>query len=327
MSRTENIKRRLNRLLGLCGDTDAAPDHGLERNWQSMREASKLSAEQKDAAWQSILERRAQNATSAAEEYDDPARAPDDSRAPHGRWRRNKRLRTYMLSAAASILIFIGAVLIERLVYFSESETDSIAGQIISYAGTVSVNDRIISADAKSNMNIQPGDVIETGPDGSVSIQFHGQNGIALQPHSRLRYDMRTDRPALRLEAGYLGAVMHDTCDLQPLHIESPLYSVEITGTTVFMGVPAANSAYFCICNGTVGLHTHSHKPASESTSGETVSARHHAAYGFERTNNEQIQTRSGELLYHNDALLEELADKIGTQIDWDKLETQQCAQ
>jgi hypothetical protein len=95
--------------------------------------------------------------------------------------------------------------------------------------------------------------------------------------------------------------------------VKTPTVTAAIRGTSFCLKVEDLQSAYFCVCNGTINLK------GSHEDHGDNVSAKHHAARRY-RVLDGETQIDEAGMLYHGDKDLEELAKIINEKIDWSKL-------
>jgi hypothetical protein len=86
-----------------------------------------------------------------------------------------------------------------------------------------------------------------------------------------------------------------------------------VRGTSFFVKADA-DSTYVCVCNGVVTVRDEKNSNAEE------VKAKHHVARLLTKTENGTVITPA-KMLYHTDKDIENVAEKIGYKIDWDKID------
>ena len=158
------------------------------------------------------------------------------------------------------------------------------------------------------------GSVIETGGGSMCEIVFGGENVFRLLEGTIAVFSL--NEAVIELRQGSLGAVFNKLTGLDAegpgnFRIQSPQVVGGVRGTAFFIKALDETSTYLCTCYGEI------EQRGVGSKSSRTVSTGHHAAYTYTVTGN-GIRTQKADLLYHDDALMDSIADTIGAVIEWD---------
>lgn len=213
-----------------------------------------------------------------------------------------------MKKLIAASMIFAAAAAANAL-----NAADGIHAYVGSYAGSVTVNGKSVSA---LNAPINFGDTISTGGKSYCEIVFADRNILRINQSSSIEFRVSTVENSLILRSGWLSATIKKlTAKNGRFSIKTPTVSAAIRGTSFCTKVENPDSTYFCVCNGRIEL-----TDAAGVT--DTVTSPHHAGrrYVREKSGTITVDTKPG-LLYHDDAGLEALSKKIGVAIDWSKAE------
>jgi hypothetical protein len=174
--------------------------------------------------------------------------------------------------------------------------------------GTVSVDGR----EALFGQPVSPGALIETGRDSLCELQFGGGNIMHIEEETLVRIDIGKELHSLDLERGGVQAVFNRLTEVsggKEFRLSSPTVAAGIRGTVFYIRVEDDSNTYLCTCYGTIAQG-----PANGSSL-TPVTATHHKAFRYTSVG-EDFRTESAGLLYHDDAVMEALARKIGTEID-----------
>jgi hypothetical protein len=167
--------------------------------------------------------------------------------------------------------------------------------------------------EALFGQTLSPGTLIETGRDSLCELQFGGGNIMHIEEETLVRINIGKELHTLDLQRGGLQAVFNRLTEIsagEKFQLSSPTMVAGIRGTVFYLRVEDASNTYLCTCYGTIDQG-----PADGSTL-VPVTGTHHKAYRYTRIGDE-FKIESAALLYHDDATMEALARKIGTDIKW----------
>ncbi len=186
-----------------------------------------------------------------------------------------------------------------------------LTGKIIHSLGTVTINGKNPGADK----SVKYGDVIETGKDGTCSIQVGEKSIFRINTGSKLTFNISRKRNDLVLERGWFTGITRKIFTTRGKYfLKTPTVTAAIRGTSYCVKVENPKSTYFCVCNGTIAL------AGPGERKGRDVSAAHHIARRFKIDKEGKLEIdKSPGMLYHEDKTLEDLAAKISEKIDWKK--------
>lgn len=185
-------------------------------------------------------------------------------------------------------------------------------GTIEYLEGEVTVNGET----ARIGRTVESGDRIVTGPSARAEIVFDERNIFQLRPDTilTLAFGENEIREA-DLEQGAFAAVFDRLRQVgegqDSFRIDTPTAVGGVRGTSFFVQVEDPRSTYICTCEGST------HLTPEGADIGRDVDATHHTAFRFVQTE-EGVETESAEMIYHNDAEMEELAGKIGVTLPWE---------
>lgn len=177
-------------------------------------------------------------------------------------------------------------------------------GRIAYREGVVTVNGEPVDFGAIVNSS----DVVETGEASYCEILLGSHNVIRLEAETVMVFNLAEG--VLDLEQGGLAAVFGKLSEFfggDELQVRTPAVAAGIRGT-VFYVRDEGGSTYFCLCNGKLRL-----KGAGEPLTAETT---HHYAYRFDGETRRLVPESPG-LLYHDDAFMESVAERVNYQIPW----------
>jgi hypothetical protein len=180
--------------------------------------------------------------------------------------------------------------------------------------GEVTIN----GAPGQIGDSVASGDTIKTGSDGVCEITFEGKNIVQIQAGSLAVLNFGEIGRGIQLQSGAIAAVLKNLASTQTsnrFQIDTPTTVAGVRGTSFFIKVLSQDATYFCLCNGKINLQDNS------GGNQMTLEAAHHTAVEYVRKDG-KISVEKQPLLYHNDAEMQALADKIGYTIDWSKPDT-----
>jgi len=166
---------------------------------------------------------------------------------------------------------------------------------------------------ASIGMAVEPGEVIETGADGSADVVFGTQNLLRLEPGTVVVFDPASE--GFAVEAGSVAAIFDKLQSIgvgpdDTFAVRTPTTVAGVRGTTFFIRIESVDSTYICTCHGVLAFDGASNRPELQ------IAAARHTASRFVRDGNTVVWEEAPEI-YHDSASLNEAADTIGVVIPW----------
>ncbi len=215
------------------------------------------------------------------------------------------------MSVKKILFLFLSLSLVS-LVYAGggreDSKTQELSGEgVISFiTGEVTLNGESTSIGSK----VAIGDRIETGRDSFCEVLFGKRNIFRLEGSSSLKFggsEFNLDKGSIALVTSKLKKIAFNA---DSLSVRTSSAVAGVRGTVFFIKKEDENNTYVCICNGQINTYDRSGNDKKSAKAG------HHKAMRI--TLSEGSATRANApLLYHDDALMEEVASKIGVSIKW----------
>ena len=182
-------------------------------------------------------------------------------------------------------------------------------GEISYTEGTVLLN----GIKAEIGDSVTNGDNIITEADSVCEVVFNERNIIQIGADSLFSIGSSSSID-FSLEKGSLAAVADKLNKIaamkERLVVKTPSAVMGIRGTLFFIKVEDENSSYLCVCRGKANTYN------GEGKSRKLIEADHHKATRFIRSGG-SFKRESAGLLYHDDASMEKLAEKIGIDVEW----------
>ncbi len=177
---------------------------------------------------------------------------------------------------------------------------------ISAFAGELTVNGN----SPKTGTLLKYGDIIKTGQNSFCEIKLNKLSIIKLSQNTEFVFNISETENSFELHSGSLAGLTRKKFVKQNQYlIKTPTGIAAIRGTAYFIHIESPDSTYFCVCNGTVAI-----KGETE----ETITSTHHKARRITKKPDNKITSDDNvPLLYHTDADIDELADKIGEKINW----------
>lgn len=296
----------LDRLLGL-GD---GPVAGSEL--EALRRPPRMEPARRAAAWEAIQRRLAAGEGTAPLRQDeidaDLPPGPAGVVAPF-------RARTRLFAAAAGLLLTVGLA-----VWFLGREEPGAPSGVALPGVVIAVQGQVTRAGLalKKGDLLQPGDEVRTGPAGRLDFVVDDRNVFRLLASARMIYEVRTGGARLDIRRGYLAAVIRKRERLGALELVTGPVVSRVTGTVLFVGTPTVHdgeaTGYVCICHGRVEVFD---RRGGQANGPREREALHHYAGIFARAADGTVRELPGDMRFHDDALLEGLAELVGERIDW----------
>jgi hypothetical protein len=179
-------------------------------------------------------------------------------------------------------------------------------GFVAYFDGDVTVN----GIPAVTGENVFDGDRISTGTDSFCEIIFPEKNVFRIQQQSDLVFGSREfvlDRGSIAVVTDKLKRLAFNN---DSLSVRTSSAVAGIRGTVFFIKKEDENNTYVCICRGKINTYAWDGKGKS------TDESTHHKGIRLTRTEGRVKRSDAG-LLYHDDELMEEVASRIGLEINW----------
>ncbi len=208
-------------------------------------------------------------------------------------------------------LLIIPAILLSRgrSEETEKKETSFLKARIEYFEGDVTINGEPASFGA----DVPYGAVISTGTDSYCEIIFNTKNIFRVMESTVTSVNLSAESPEIAIRQGAIAAVFNklDRLTREKIRISTPAAAAGIRGTVFFVKSIDQNNSYVCACNGDLSVSDNNQAMVRE------LSSKHHAALYFIKEGGE-TQITSAPLLFHSDALMEEIAEKIDEYIVWD---------
>jgi hypothetical protein len=168
--------------------------------------------------------------------------------------------------------------------------------------------------------DVQPGATISTGSDGLCEVVFNKKNIIHITGGTILTFDPEVLSKGATLRRGAIAMVLRNLGPFASnpgelrFRISTSTVVAGVRGTCFFVKVEDDNNTYVCCCNGSLHI---------EGASGEftqNIAGSHHREVRVSRSVG-GLSVAAAPLLYHTDADVEAIAEKIGETIDWTKID------
>lgn len=187
-----------------------------------------------------------------------------------------------------------------------ETVTGPVNGEIVYLEGDVTMDGK----ECAIGQAVPSGATVKTGPASTCEIVFGRENVMKLQEKTAAVFDLKPESPGVRLSSGSLAAVFNKVKALgSTFRVATRGTVAGVRGTAFFIRVEDENNTYVCACYGEVGV--------SAQGAGETaLSATRHMARRF-TVKDGATAVESAGLLYHDDALMNAVAARIGAAIPW----------
>jgi hypothetical protein len=184
-------------------------------------------------------------------------------------------------------------------------------------SGTVEYLEGEVTLDgsaAEVGDRVPEGTVVETGDTARCDIVFGGKNVIRVYADTRVRLDLPAG--SAEMAHGAIGAVFDRLKSLvtngNGFTFASPTVVAGVRGTVFYLRTRNPGETYFCTCHGRVDLEDPKggHRHETENTN--------HGAYWY-RSTEEGYRTAEETLLFHDSAMMDDIAERIGVTIPWGK--------
>ena len=128
--------------------------------------------------------------------------------------------------------------------------------------------------------------------------------------------DLSDDQKSVELKSGAIANVLKKLTktDKSLFRIKTPTALAAIRGTSFFVKVEDQAKTYICDCNGVIQVSDIS------GDNSRAVEASHHKGMRIVKTGS-GFKLHDAGMLYHTDADIEDIAEKIGVVIDWSTID------
>ncbi len=181
-------------------------------------------------------------------------------------------------------------------------------GKILFFTGNVLINDQ----QAVIEQIIKPGEEIVTSTGSVCDIIFNEKNIIRIAENSSVVLNLSDEEKNLELKQGAVTNVLKKLIrtDKDIFKVITPAAVAAIRGTSFFVKIENQNATYICDCNGVLEVSD------LRGEKSQTLEASHHKAVRISKNGSGFIISEA-KMLYHDDAGMQALADKIKVKIDW----------
>lgn len=189
-----------------------------------------------------------------------------------------------------------------------ETATGPTRGELVFIEGEVTLDGR----ECEIGQAVQTGATIRTGPASTCDIVFGSHNVMRLREKTTVVFDLEPQSLGVRMPAGSLAVVFNKVRALgRTFRVSTNSAIAGVRGTSFFVQVEDENSTYVCACYGEVGV-------AARGVADTVLASTNHSARRFTlRDGSTRIENPG--LLYHDNALMESVAARIGATIPWGK--------
>ncbi len=196
----------------------------------------------------------------------------------------------------------------------SEDASSGKIEAVVTYIqGEVTINDR----PGKEGAIVPLGSTVKTGTDSAAEITFGSQNIFRVEAETITTISISKRERRIQIEKGAIDAIFERLgmiADNNEFRVETPSVVAGIRGTVFYIKVEKPDTTYLCTCHGTV------HQEAADESVAKDVTAYHHKAYRYIRTDS-GVKIETAGLEYHDDAAMDGLGDKIDVKIPWGQAE------
>ena len=161
------------------------------------------------------------------------------------------------------------------------------------------------------------GSTVKTGPAAAAEITFGSQNIFRVEAETITTISISEKERRIQIEKGAIDAIFERLgmiADNNEFRVETPSVVAGIRGTVFYIKVEKPDTTYVCTCYGTV------HQEAADESAAKDVTAYHHKAYRYIRSES-GVKIETAGLDYHDDAAMDGLGEKIDVKIPWGKAE------
>lgn len=187
-----------------------------------------------------------------------------------------------------------------------EAPAGPVQGEVAYLEGDVSVDGK----PAVLKQKVPDGVTVTVGAESYCDIVFGRGNVMRVLAKTIVTLDLGAAIPGVRLSSGALASVFHDVKALgSTFRVKTNAAVAGVRGTAFFVQVEDDSNTYVCACNGELGVG------ATETAESSLASTRH-AARRFTVKDGTTTVSSPG-LLYHDNAMMDSVASRIGASIPW----------
>jgi len=211
--------------------------------------------------------------------------------------------RSYLVTATAVAVI----VVLFSVVIFHKSQNKT--KPVNNFATLVSETPGVFinNIPAKQGSRIHPRDIVESDGE-NYRLKISDAVVLDVQNKSRLWYFEKDGIIRVELIEGAVAFVADSTKKPNRMVFSTPTGDIETDGAVFYARVLSPDETYVCICHGQINIKTKNET--------KTVPADHHGGYTIRKVGQSE-KILPGEVKYHDDRLLEEMAAGINYKIEF----------
>jgi hypothetical protein len=188
-----------------------------------------------------------------------------------------------------------------------EAPAGRLQGEVVYLEGEVTVDGKQCTVGQK----VPDGATVGTGAASLCEIVFGKENVMRLLANTMVAFELKPASPGVHLSSGSVAIVFNKVKALgSTFRVATSSAIAGVRGTVFFIRVEDGNNTYVCACNGEVAV-------SSRGIADTALSSMHHLAQRFTAKDGTTVTTKA-DLLYHDDALMNAVAARIGVVIPWD---------
>lgn len=179
-------------------------------------------------------------------------------------------------------------------------------GELVYVEGDVTLDGR----ECEIGQVVRTGATIRTGTASTCDIVFGSHNVMRIREKTTVVFDLEPGSLGVRMPTGSLAVVFNKVRALgRNFRVSTSSAVAGVRGTTFFVQVEDETSTYVCACYGEVGV-------AARGVADTVLASTSHSARRFTLRDGSTRIEKAG-LLYHDNALMESVAARIGATIPW----------
>lgn len=189
-----------------------------------------------------------------------------------------------------------------------ETATGPSRGELVYVEGDVTLD----GSACEIGQVVRTGATIRTGAASTCDVVFGSHNVMRIREKTTVVFDLESQSLGVRMPAGSLAVVFNKVRALgRTFRVSTNSAIAGVRGTSFFVQVEDGNSTYVCACYGEVGV-------SAWGAADTVLASTNHSARRFTLQDGSTRVEKAG-LLYHDNALMESVAARIGATIPWGK--------
>ncbi len=223
--------------------------------------------------------------------------------------------RNYACGVSVVLLILTAVVSLQAEGGQEEARAqvlDRVRPKLVYMEGNVLINGEV----PQLGQTVEVGSRVQTASASLCEITFGARRIFRLTENTVAVIAIDADSKEIDLKFGSVGVVLEKLQTIGEggsFAVRTPTVVGGVRGTVFYIRVEDPSNTYVCVCNGRVGF-----RDTAENRT-RNVSATHHEAYRYTAVE-DGVEVSPASLLYHGDSDMEELAGKVGVEIDWESL-------